>query len=469
MSERFDVAVIGAGSGGLVAAVAAASFGQKVVLFEQSRMGGECLNTGCVPSKALLAAANAVHAAKAAARLGVIAGPCVDMAAVRAHVRKAIAGIAPHDSMERMQGLGITVVRAEARFQDAATLVADDRSYTARRIIVATGSRPAVPDIPGLAETPFLTNESLFDLDGLPCHLIVIGGGAIGVEMAQAHRRLGADVTILEAANLLNREDPELAACVTEQLVADGIRISTNCRIGQVAHDGTGFTVRLADGGIVTGSHLLIATGRRASIVNLDLAAGGIAATDEGITVDRHMRTSNRRVYAVGDCTGGPQFTHAAAHQAGIAIRHALFRLPVDVRNTIIPRVTYCQPELAQAGMTEAEARAAHGGPVTVLRQPFTANDRARTEADDAGLIKIVAGKRGRILGVGIAGAQAGELIQPWLLAMNRRLPLRAMVETVLPYPTRGELGRAATLGYFSAVAANSWVRRAIRMLGIFG
>lgn len=469
MSAGFDVAVIGAGSGGLVAAVAAANFGQRVILFEAGEMGGECLNTGCVPSKALLAAARAVQQARDAARLGITADPHVDMAAVRAHVRATIAAIAPHDSQARMEALGIRVVRAAARFRDATTLEAAGEAFVARRIIIASGSHPAVPPIPGLAGTAFLTNESLFDLDGLPRHLIVIGGGPIGVEMAQAHRRLGAEVTLLEAGRLLGREDPELAQVVADRLAADGVVVRTNVAIISVAQDDKGFSVALDDGARIAGSHLMVATGRRANIDSLNLAAAGIAATANGITVDRRMRTSVRHIYAIGDCVGPPQFTHLAAHQAELVICHALFRLPVDARKTIVPRVTFGEPELAQAGLTEAEARAAHGPDIKVLRQPFSGNDRALADADSAGLVKVVAGRRGAILGVGIVGSGAGDLIQPWLVAMNNGLGLRAILGSLLPYPTRGEASRRAALHYYAGVAGNPWLRRAISLLAKLG
>ena len=469
MSQRFDFAVIGAGSAGLVAAVAAANFGQKVVLFESGRMGGECLNTGCVPSKALLAAAKSAAACRQAARFGVFAEPRIDADAVRAHVRRVIDTIAPHDSQERMESLGITVVRAPARFRDAATLEAAGRHYTARRIVIATGSRPAFPAIPGLAGTPFLTNESLFDLAVLPQHLIVIGGGPIGVEMAQAHRRLGSDVTILEAAGLLGRDDPELTRVVVDRLMEEGVSIRDKTTIASISQSARGFDVRLGDGTVVAGSHLLVAAGRRPNTDNLNLATAAVSFTPKGITVDKRLRTTNPRVYAIGDCNGGPQFTHAAGHQAGLVIRHALFRLPVDAAKVVMPRVTYSDPELAQAGLTEAEARAQLGDAVTVLRRPFATNDRAVAEADTQGLVKIVAGRRGRILGVGIVGAQAGDLIQPWLVAMNNGLSLRAMLATLPPYPTRGEAGRQAALDYFGGFASNPWVRHVIEVLGRFG
>jgi pyruvate/2-oxoglutarate dehydrogenase complex dihydrolipoamide dehydrogenase (E3) component len=464
MSARhFDIAVIGAGSGGLSVAAAAAQFGRKVVLFETGEMGGECLNSGCVPSKALLAAAKQAQAMRSGAPLGIAAAePQVDFAAVRAHVQAAIAAIAPHDSQQRFEGLGVTVIRAAACFRDARTLEAQGQRYTARRIVIATGSRPAVPPIPGLADVPFLTNETLFANEVLPAHLLIIGGGAIGLEMAQAHRRLGARVTVIEAATPLAQDDPELTAVVLGQLAAEGVEIIAATAVTRVFRDGDGIALE-AGGRIITGSHLLVAAGRRPAVEGLGLEEAGIAVTPKGITVDAGLRTSNRRVYAIGDVAGG-RFTHEAGYQAGIVIRNALFGLPART-GAAMPHVTYTDPELAQIGLTEAQARAAHGSAIRVLRAPFSGNDRAVTEARTLGLVKIVTTRRGRVLGAGIAGAGAGDLIQPWVLALERGLAVSALAQSVLPYPTRGEASRRAAIGYFSDFASNPLVRRVIGLV----
>ena len=459
----FDIAVIGAGSGGLTVAAAAAQFGQKVVLFEKGEMGGDCLNTGCVPSKALFAAAKQAHAMRSGARFGIAAvDPQVDYAAVRAHVQRAIAAIAPHDSQQRMEGLGVTVIRAAARFVDTRTLEAKGQRFTARRIVIATGSRAAVPPIPGLADVPYLTNETLFANETLPSHLIIIGGGPVGIEMAQAHRRLGSKVMVIDAATPLAQDDPELATVVLGALRTEGVEILTDTRIARVSA-ATGITVTLGDGRSITGSHLLVAAGRRPNVEALGLDAAGIAVTSSGITVDRRMRTGNPRVFAIGDVAGG-HFTHDAGYQAGIVIRNALFGLPARAL-AAIPHVIYADPELAQVGLTEAKARAAHGDGVRVLRSPFHDNDRAIAEADTAGLVKIITTRRGRILGAGIAGAGAGDLIQPWVLALEQGIRISAMAGSVLPYPTRGEAGRRAAVGYFADFASNSLVRRVIGLI----
>ncbi|MGH6853930.1 MAG: dihydrolipoyl dehydrogenase family protein [Aestuariivirga sp.] len=467
---KYDLAIIGAGSGGLTVAAAAAQFGRKVVLFEPGKMGGDCLNFGCVPSKALLAAAKHAHMARQARRYGVmVPEPAVDFTKVYAHVHAAIAAIAPNDSQERFEGLGVKVVRAPARFVDRASIEAAGEVFTARRFVIATGSRAAIPDIPGLAEIPYFTNETLFDNQGLPDHLLIIGGGPIGIEMAQAYRRLGSRVSVIEAFEPLNKEDPELAAVILKSLAQEGVEIFSGKKIGSIARNGTGISIHTANGSTITGSHLLVAAGRQTNTEGLNLKAAGIAFTPKGITVNDGLKTTNRRVYAIGDMAGGPQFTHLAAYHAGLVVRNALFGLPVSTRGAAMPRVTFTDPELAQVGLTEAEAKALHGDAVTGLRLPFHDNDRAQAEAAVEGMVKAIIGKRGRILGVGIAGAQAGELIQPWVLAMNEGLKIKSLVDMVCPYPTRGEANRRAALKYFSGLATNPWVRSVIDLVGRLG
>lgn len=465
--ERYDLAVIGGGSGGLSVAAAAARFGQKVVLFEKGEMGGECLNSGCVPSKALLAAAKQAQAMREAHRFGIAAAePRIDFAAVMAHVRGAIAAIAPHDSVERFESLGVRVVRGAARFLDTRRLETAGQVFSARRVVIATGSRPLVPPVPGLADVPYLTNETLFENTVLPSHLLILGAGPVGLEMAQAFRRLGARASVIEAGQPLSRDDPELAEIVLQQLRSEGVDILPGTAATRVSRRDDGIVLETGDGRSRTGSHLLVAAGRRPNIEGLDLEKAGVAFTAAGITVDKGLRTSNRRVYAVGDVAGG-RFTHEAGYQAGIVIRNALFGLPARA-SAVIPHVTYTEPELAQAGLTEAEARARHGASVRVLRWPFASNDRARTEASTDGLIKIVTGRRGLILGAGIAGPGAGELIQPWLLALDRGLGISAMVRPVLPYPTRGEAGKRAAMEYFADLASSPRVRNVIAFINKF-
>ncbi len=472
-AEHYDLCIIGAGSAGLSVAAAAVQFGVRVALIEKGAMGGDCLNFGCVPSKALLAAAKHAQAMRSGAPFGIApVEPDIDFAAVRDHVRRTIAAIAPNDSEERFAAMGVEVIRAPARFLDAATLEAGGRRIQARRFVIATGSTPAVPPIPGLDGVDYLTNETIFDLAERPDHLIVIGGGPIGMELAQAHRRLGARVTVLEALTPLAKDDEEAAAVVLDALRREGVEILSGAAVTAISSEGgtVRATVSPSDGEerIVTGSHLLVATGRRPQTGGLDLDAAGVASTKAGITVDRSLRTANRRIYAIGDVTGGLQFTHVGNYHAGLVVRNALFRLPVRADMSAIPWVTYTDPELAHVGLGEAEARERHGE-VHVLRWPFAENDRAQAEGRTEGFVKVIASRRGRVLGADIVGPEAGELIQPWALAISSKLTVKAMIETVLPYPTLGEVNKRAAYVYYTGLPERPWIRRLVRWLARLG
>jgi pyruvate/2-oxoglutarate dehydrogenase complex dihydrolipoamide dehydrogenase (E3) component len=474
VAERLtpDICVIGAGSGGLSVAAAAAAFGVPVVLIEKAKMGGDCLNTGCVPSKALLAAARHAAQMRDGERFGVnVQTIDVDFRAVQEHVRGVIAAIAPVDSEERFTGLGVRVIRAAASFKDKRTVVAGEFEIRARRFVVATGSTAAVPPIPGLDGVSYLTNETVFDLTELPRHLLVIGGGPIGLELAQAFRRLGSDVTVLEAAQPLAKDEPECAAVVLDSLVRDGVTICAGVTVARVARQGGNIAVTISADGkdeTIKGSHLLVATGRKATLEGLGLDAAGIRTDRKGIVTDARLRTSNRRVYAVGDVAGRLQFTHAANYYAGIVIRNALFRLPAKADDAAVPWVTYTEPELAQTGLTEAQARA-RGIKVRIARWPYHDNDRAQAEGVTHGHIKVVTDRRGHILGATIVGAQAGELITAWTLAISRRLNIRAMAGIVVPYPTLSEIGKRAAIDSIAPRLTGSWVRRIIRWLRKLG
>ncbi|GIK97839.1 MAG: dihydrolipoamide dehydrogenase [Alphaproteobacteria bacterium] len=466
-----DICVIGAGSGGLSVAAAAAAFGVPVVLVERGRMGGDCLNTGCVPSKALLAAGRhaAAHAEASAFGIGMTA-PVVNFARVQAHVKGVIAAIAPNDSKERFTGLGVRVIAGEARFQDRATVTVGGTAIRARRFVIATGSSPALPPIPGLEATPHLTNETVFELTRSPEHLVVIGGGPIGLELAQAHRRLGAAVTVLEAARPLARDDEECAAVVLDALAREGVVVRAGVKVVRVEPDGEKvrvFVEGAAGAEAIAASHLLVATGRSPNVAGLGLEAAGIASDPRGIVVDRRLRTTNRRVYAIGDVAGG-NFTHVANYHAGLVIRNALFRLPVRAAAAAIPWVTFTDPELAQVGLTEVEARERHRA-IRVLRWPYHENDRAQAERETHGHIKVVTDARGRILGATIVGRGAGELIATWTLAISQRLTVRALLDLVLPYPTLAEIGKRAAVGFYAPGAASPWVRRIIALLRRLG
>ena len=471
MSERIrtDVCVIGAGSGGLSVAAAAVQMGARVVLIEKGRMGGDCLNYGCVPSKSLIAAGRAAETMRSASRYGVANGnPRIDFAAIHDHVHGVIAGIAPHDSQERFEGLGVRVIRAAARFTGPAEVEAGDVIVRARRFVIATGSSPSVPPIEGLAEIPYLTNETIFGLREAPEHLIVIGGGPIGTEMAQAHRRLGVRVSQIARGRLLPKDDGELVDVVRRRLLAEEVALMEDTAISRVEGDGAGIRVVFEREGkfaSVTGSHLLIAAGRTANVDGLGLEAAGVAFTQRGITVDARLRTTNRRVFAIGDVTGRQQFTHIAGYHAGVVIRNVLFLLPAKVDDAAVPWVTYTDPELAHVGLTEAMARERFGAAVTALRWPFAENDRARTERDTEGLIKVVLGRRGRILGASIVGAGAGDQLAMWCLAVAQRMKIGAVAGLILPYPTRAEVGKRAAGDYYTPKLFSERTRALVRLL----
>jgi len=471
LSRTHDLIVVGAGAAGLTAAGGCARLGLRVALVERDRMGGECLNTGCVPSKALLAAAHRAQAVRDAGRFGVGAPePAIDFAGVRAHVRAAIDTIAPHDSEERFRAWGVEVIRGAARLMDRDGRVAvDGRVLSAPRIVLAVGSRPAIPDIAGLPETPHLTNETLWDLDRLPDHLVVLGGGAVGIEMAQAFRRLGSAVTVI-ADRPLPRDDPEAAAVVLDRLAAEGVAIRCSARATRVAAIPSGVRVETA-AGAVEGSHLLIAAGRRAAVDGLSLDAAGVAVDPGGIRVDAGLRTSNPRILAIGDARDGPRLTHVAGQEGTVAVMRVALGLPARVSRAALPWVTFTDPELAQIGLTEATAREHHGR-VGVHREAFTRNDRAVAEGDTVGFVKVVTA-RGRVVGVTVVGAGAGEMALPWSLAIAGKASPWAISGAVVPYPTRSELSKAVAFSLFEpwifGAAARCWARllaRARRRVG---
>ncbi|EKF20640.1 dihydrolipoyl dehydrogenase family protein [Nitratireductor pacificus] len=468
-----DICVIGAGSGGLTVAAAAAAFGVPVVLIEKGKMGGDCLNYGCVPSKALIAAGRQAHLMGQGGGFGVAPATAdVDFRAVMKHVQQTIAAIAPNDSVERFTSLGVEVIQEEARFIDRRTVVAGDRTIRARRFVVATGSSPFIPPIPGIDTVPYLTNESIFEQTRLPGHLIVIGGGPIGIELAQAHRRLGSAVTVIEAAAALGKDDPELTALALERIRAEGVVIREQTKVTHVekhGRSGVRVSVESAAGAeTIDGTHLLVAAGRTPNLAALDLDKAGIAHDRKGIAVSDKLRTSNRRVYAIGDVAGGLQFTHVAGYHAGLVVRALLFRLPARENRAIIPWATFTEPEIAHVGLTEVEARKSHRN-VSVLRWPYAENDRAQAERKTGGLIKLVTDRKGRILGASIVGADAGEMINFWALAVSQKLGVRDVAGYVAPYPTMTEIGKRAAITYYSEAPRKPLVRRLVRFLRRFG
>ena len=458
MTEHFDLIVIGAGSAGLTAAGGAALFGLKVALIEAGAMGGECLNTGCVPSKALIAAAKAAHGARNSVHLGVGATPEIDWSGVRAHIEGAIAAIAPHDAQERFEAMGIDVIRAPTRFIDRKTVLVGERRLTAPRIVIATGSKPAIPHITGLKDAPYLTNETLFDLDVLPEHLMIIGGGAIGVEMAQAFRRLGSAVTVVARTTLLPRDDRDAAELVSAQLCFEGVALECHREVAGVKMQQSAITLTLDDGREISGSHVLVAAGRCANVDGLDLETAHVIVGKDGIAVDARRRTSNRRIYAIGDCRAGPRFTHVAGYEGSLVALDIALGWPGKVDWRALPHVTYSDPELAQIGLTEAEARK-RCGRIDVTKEHFSENDRAVTEGDTRGFLKLVR-YNGKVLGVTVVGPHSGDLLLPWAQIIAGRASAFALGSAIVAYPTRSEISKAGAFAAYSPLVFGKWPRR---------
>ena len=469
-----DICVIGAGSGGLSVAAIAASFGVSVVLIEKGAMGGDCLNSGCVPSKSLLAAGKHAQTIREAPKFGVsVEGEIeVNFTRVHRHVHSVIAAIAPNDSVERFTALGVHVIKAEARFSDPGTVVAGGHEIKARRFVVATGSTAFVPPIRGIGKVEYFTNETIFDNKRKIGHLIVIGGGPIGMEMAQAHRRLGAGVSVLEGVKALGNDDPELTSVVLDHLKAEGIAIHEGAMVSAIERRGkTGIRVVYKVGEeekAVDGTHLLVATGRAVNVEGLGLEEAGIEFDRRGIKVKPDLRTTNKRVYAIGDVAGGLQFTHVAGYHAGLVIRGILFRKRAVPDNRIIPWVTYTDPELAHVGMNEEDARNAYGK-IRVLRWPFHENDRAQTERRTDGMVKLITNKRGKVLGVSIVGSGAGEMMNMWALAISKGMKVGDVAGYISPYPTLSEAGKRAAVTYFAPLARKPSIRWLIGFLRKFG
>ena len=464
-----DLCVIGAGSAGLSAASFAAQLGARVVLIERGEMGGECLNTGCVPSKAMLAAARAAHGIRASAPFGVEgAEPRVDFAAVHRHVREVIAAIAPHDSVERFESLGVRVISAEARFIEPRVLMAGDTRVRARRVIIATGSSPSTPPIEGLDSVDYFTNESIFANETLPEHLLILGGGPIGMELAQAHRRLGARVTIVENAKAMAHDDRELADRLLKVLAGEGVVIREHTKVERVRRSGSNIVLSLDEGGHkseLKGSHLLVAAGRSARVASLDLERAGVAHTKDGIVVDRKMRTSARGVFAIGDVVAqAPRFTHIAGYHAGIAVQNALIFPFAKSDYRSLPWVTYTDPELAHVGASEQGAREAHGDNIQIVRAEMKRNDRAQTELATGGIVKVIARSNGQVLGVSILDTHAGELAHVWVLAIRSGMKLKTIAQMIAPYPTLGEANKAAAGEFYKPKLFSDLSRRTVRL-----
>ena len=473
-SERIsaDICVIGAGPGGLAVATAAAAFGRSVVLIERHKLGGEALNCGCIPARAMAAVANRAHDMRSAGIFGLIGrDPEADPRSVHAHVQGVIAALEPNYAAERFTGLGIRVIHAAGRFIDKKTVVAGEHRIKARRFVIATGSVPLVPSIPGLDSVPYFTTESIFDNQERLHSLIILGGGPNALELAQAHSRLGSRVVVLAPDEALAGEDPELARVALEALAAEGIGVHEGAKVDSVEGGLGRVRVNVSVAGekhVVEGSHLLIVAGRKPSMSDLGLEAAGIRYDDRGIKVGRGLKTSNRRVFAIGEVTGAAPNAQVADYHAGIVVRRALFHVPARVDARVIPRATYTDPELAYVGLSEAEAKA-RVGKINVLRWPYRENDRAQADRLTTGHVKVITARGGRILGAGIVGAQAGELIQMWSLAISQNLNIKAMTAWISPYPTLSEVNKRAASSYYATAPASPRLRKVINFLAKFG
>ena len=443
MKFTHDVIVIGGGAAGLTAAGGCALFGLDVALIEAGAMGGECLNNGCVPSKALITAAKRAAEAREESRFGVtLAPPQVEWAGVRAHIEHAIAEIAPHDSQGRFEEMGCEVIRDWARVTGKHSVEVAGRTLTAPRIVVATGSKPFVPPIPGLDGVSYLTNENLFELDELPGHLVVIGGGVIGMEMAQAFRRLGSEVTVIEPHLPMGRDDPENVAFVVETMEAEGVRFVQG-KAKTVSGGAGAIEVAVDSGETIGGTHLLVAVGRKANASGFGLEELGVAMGRNGIVTDARRRTSIKSIYAIGDCRDGPRLTHVSGYEGSNVALEITLGLPAKVDYSALPWCTYTEPEVAQIGLTEAEAREKHGDAVTVITEGFDHNERAIAEGQTKGRLKVVF-KGKKVLGASIVGKNAGELLLPFSQLITGKASSFAMGSAIISYPTRSEITKAA-------------------------
>ena len=467
--HKADLVVIGAGSGGLSAAAGAAMFGLKVVLYEKHEMGGDCLNYGCVPSKALLSAAKAAQSARDAAKYGVtVSAPTTDWTAVKAHVRRAIDTIAPVDSQERFEGLGVTVIREAASFADKNTIVSASSRTRARRIVVATGSTAFIPPIEGLAEAPYLTNETIFSMPDFPEHLVILGGGPIGMEMAQAFTRLGAKTTVIEMGRALGKSDPAHAGVAIDALRKEGATILEGHKAVRVSADGKRIKVHTEHDGtspVIEGSHLLVAVGRRTMLDGLNLEAGKVDHDRKGVVVGDNLRSrSNPRVWALGDAAGREQFTHVAGWHASVFARRAFFKQGTKADSLPIPAVTYTSPEVAQIGLTETEARKKFGDDIDTSSFAFDENDRAIAEEKTLGEAKLVI-RKGSLVGASIVGEGAGEILQVIGVAMSNGLKVKDLTNFISPYPTRSEVVKRAASAHFTETLFSPSAKRLVGLL----
>ena len=468
---EFDLAIVGGGAGGMAVAQGGAKLGAKVALIEKDRIGGDTLWHGSVPSKTLLKSARVAHTMRHADRFGLTpADPRVDLARVMERVASVVDGIAAQDNAERFRALGVEVIHGSARFVSPTELEVDGRTIGAKHFVLATGSRPAIPPIAGLDYVTYLTNQTVFALREPVPKLIIIGAGPVGTEMAQAFRRLGSDVIVVDMANkILPREDADVAAVVQRQLEADGVRYRLGITVGGVMPGDpqagrVRMTLRTANGAVeqLAATHVMLAAGRVPNVEELGLDAAGVHLDNGRIRVDDALRTTNPRIHVVGDVAGGHPFTHVAEHHARIVLRQTLMRMSWARPSAVVPWCTYTDPELARVGLSETEART-HGIEHRIYRFPFDDIDRARAEGETEGFAKLVTDRRGELLGAAIVGAYAGELIAECVLAIDKRMNIDDLSAAIHAYPTRSQVARRAAdtrSGDDHADAPRPWMRR---------
>lgn len=458
---KVDLCVIGAGSGGLSVAAGAAQLGVSVALIESGKMGGDCLNYGCVPSKSLLAAAKRAKVFRTSSPFGLQAiDPKIDFVKLHQHIQDVIKVIAPHDSAQRFEKLGVHVIREKAIFLSSKILQAGKHKIEAKYYVIATGSSPAIPPIPGLEAVNYLTNETIFDLKKKPDHLIVVGGGPIGCELAQAYSLLGVKTTILEAFSLLPKEDPEIVDVLRRSLKEDGVEIIEGAQVISISQSKDKIKLSLGQK-VIEGSHLLIATGRKANVEGFGLEKARIQYTPRGIEVDQRLRTSQKKIFALGDVIGQYQFTHVAAYHAQVVLKNCLFHIPAKVNMKALPWVTFTDPEIAHVGMLHSMAPSNS----KTLQWPYAECDRAQTEKETKGFIKVTVSPKGSILAVSIVGANAGELILPWGLALGKKISLRMLADVIVPYPTLSELTKKVAGSFYTPLLFSPWTRKLVQFL----
>lgn len=470
-----DLCIIGAGPGGLALAEEARALGASVVLVERNRMGGENASVGSIPSKALIASARHAHALRTGQAFGMGNDePKISFRRVHDHIEEVVAASAQATSTARFEALGVTVLGEDAKFVDRHSIKAGETLVRARRFVLATGSRPALPDIPGLKGVPYLTTDTVFDITRKLSHLVVIGGGPVGVELAQAYRRLGADVTLIEAGTVLAKSDPELVGIALRRLREEGVVIHEQTQVTAIQARPLGIGVSIAGPmgeSALDASHILVATGRRPSLDELDLDKAGIRrrkTNADALELSADLRTTNRKVYAIGDVAGTGQYANLAVHQAGLVARHALLGQPMKRHKGFMGHATFTDPELAEIGLSEPQAKKRYKTRYGVLRAGFLDNDRARANRRGEGLIKLVLDPSDTIIGAGIVGENAGELIAILGLAMANGLKPAQLAAFAAPYPTlAASISRIGIEAYKTnrSTKWNSLVARLIRLL----